>query len=121
MKMNSNGLNALSWNVRGMSSKKARKIKRSRLRSNIRKMHPRPDLVFIQEYKMDQRTCNSVGALGIRKGKALWNGAVHNHDTNRWRGGTTIFLSPPLQHASTKSGISVLGRAHWVICNLEQR
>ena len=30
-------------------------------------------------------------------------------------------MSPPLQYASTKSGISIPGRAQWTICNKEQR
>jgi hypothetical protein len=41
------GINVLSYNVRGVSSKKSGSNKRSRLHNNIRSMHPKLGIVFL--------------------------------------------------------------------------
>jgi len=61
-------------------------------------------MIFIQEHKMKQDLCEKIGALGIRRGKAYWNGATPNPETNRHRGGTGIILSPNLAHSIINHG-----------------
>ncbi len=111
----------LLWNVRGFSSKSRGTQKRTLFRRNLKKITPKPGIVFLQEHKMKQELCNKLGALGIRRGKGYWNGAILNTETNRWRGGTAILLSVALQHTVLDSGIAVEGKAQWVICNIENQ
>jgi hypothetical protein len=56
----------------------------------------------------------------MQKGTALWNIAVFNQETKHWQGSTSIFLSPALQHLVLDFGILLLGRAQWVVCDLDQ-
>jgi exonuclease III len=114
-------LNMLSWNVTGLSSRKIGLVKRGRLRAQLRSIHPKPDIVFIQEYKMKQDLCNKMGSLGLRRRQGLWNGAVLNPATSRHRRGTGILLSVALKHSLLDSGIPVEGRAQWIICNIENK
>jgi len=68
---------------------------------------------------MKQNLCEKIGALGIKRGKAFWNKAVLNLDTNRFRGGTSIILSTALNHSVVSTWVLVAGRAQFVICRID--
>jgi exonuclease III len=76
--MSDKALSILSWNVCGISSKSSGKIKRCRLRSNLRTLSSRPGIILLQEHKVPEAECDKIGALGIRKGKSFWNGGCYN-------------------------------------------
>ena len=70
---------------------------------------------------MQQAQCEPLGAMGIRRGKAYWNGAVLNTETDRWRGGTAILTSAAIHHTILSDGVLIPGRAQWIIyCNLDR-
>jgi len=68
---------------------------------------------------MNQELCNKIGVLGIRRGKALWNGAVLNPDTNKFRGRTGIIVLASIYHTIIKSGIISEGKAQYIICKID--
>jgi exonuclease III len=83
--MSDKALNILTWNVRGISSKSLGKVKRGRLRNNLRTLTSKPRIVFIQEHKVPEADCAKFGALGIRKGKGFWNGGCYYAANDRWK------------------------------------
>jgi exonuclease III len=119
--MSDKALNILTWNVRGISSKSSGKVKRSRLRNNLRTLTPKPGIVLIQEYKVPKADCSKLGALGIRKGKGFWNGGCYNAVEDRWKAGTTILISSATSHFVIDSDIVVPGRAQWITCLLDKQ
>ena len=70
---------------------------------------------------MKQTNCDKLGALGIRKGKGLWNGIVLNLETNRWRGRMEILLSNRMQHMILEIEILILGKVQWMVCSLDKQ
>jgi exonuclease III len=119
--MSDKALSILSWNVRGISSKSSGKIKRGRLRSNLRTLSPKPGIIMLQEHKVPEDECNKIGALGVRKGKSFWNGGCYNALKDRWKAGTSIIVSSTIAHLVIDCGIVVPGRAQWITCSMEKQ
>jgi hypothetical protein len=82
--MSDSELNIVTWNVRGISSRSCRKIKRGWLRSNLRTLTPKPGIVMLQEHKIPEADCTNLGTMGLRRGQGLWNGSIFNAIKNRW-------------------------------------
>jgi exonuclease III len=114
-------LNIVTWNVRGISSRSCRKIKRGWLRSNLRTLTPRPGIVMLQEHKIPEADCTKLGAMGLRRGQGLWNGSIFNAVKNRWKAGTTILISAAFSHLLLNFGILVPGRAQWITYSLDKK
>jgi hypothetical protein len=85
-------VNVLIWNVRGISSQSSGKIKRGRLRSNLRSMTPQPGIIMLQEHKVPETDCFNLGTLGLKRGKNFWNGGIYNADKNTWSVGTAMII-----------------------------
>jgi exonuclease III len=113
-------LTILTWNICGISSKSSGKIKRGRLRSNLRTLSTRPGIILIQEHKVPEADCIRLGALGICKGTSFWIGGCYNATKDRWKVGTAIVVSPAISHLIIDSGTIVPGRAQWITCSMDK-
>lgn len=113
-------INLLSWNVRGFSCKIQGPLKRGRFRNQVSGIHPKPNIIYIQEHKMNQELCEKIGSLGIKRGQGFWNGEILNTETQRYRGGIGIIVTSRIAHTVINSGIIYAGRVQFIICKIDE-
>lgn len=111
----------ISWNVQGLSSLRTGLIKCRRLRTHLKTIQPWAGVVFIQEYKLSPQICDTMETFGMRRGGlhgVLWNAAVLNRTSNRYRRGNAILLNSTMKCTIVNSRMLVAGRAQWIICTI---
>jgi hypothetical protein len=99
----------------------SRKIKRGRLRSNLKTLAPKPGIILLQEHKIPEADCIKLGALGVHKGQILWNGGSYNAHKDKWKAGTPIIVSSAISHLVLDSGIVVPSRAQWITYSMDNQ
>jgi len=68
---------------------------------------------------MNQELCKKIRALGIKRGKVSWNGAVLNRESNCYKRGTGIIVSIALSHTIINKGILIEGKVQFLIYKLD--
>lgn len=113
------GQTVASFNIqclrKGLSSVK----KRRKLRDFMLNIHPKPNVILLQEYRFTYNDCLTKSAqLEFLKGPLLWNAATYSALDDSLTGGTVILIFTKFTPTLQDYGVIVKDRAQYAIIEL---
>jgi glutaredoxin 2 len=110
----SNSLTIVSYNVQVLGKGLARACKRHELRDFMLNAHPKPNVILLQEHRMDLQECSTRSPqLNFLKKAVLCNEAIYSAHEDSLAGGTTILLSKKVADSICQHGNIAQGRAQY--------